>query len=499
MQRERARIGNTPGVTSFEWAPDSRTLLVPLDGVLYQASIAAGNVTALLPNGGGVLNPALSPSGGYVSFVRDGNLVVVNLRTHEEKQLTDGASETVNWGVAEFVAQEEMERYTGYWWAPGDRYIAAARVDDGPVKIVTRAAIGSSGTRTFDQRYPAAGAANANVALYVLTPDGSQKVAVDLGASTDQYLARVDWSPDGKTLYVQRESRDQKRLDLLRIDPATGHSQVLFSESSRTWINLSDNLRILKNGGILWWSQRDGYGHLYLWRKGNWAQLTRGPWEVDKVVGLDEKLGRVYFTGNRETPLEQQVYALDITNPRSIRLLTEHGWWNSAAMDEGARRMVITRSNTEQPQQVYLADTSGRRLFWVEENRLGPGHPYAPYLPHHTRTAFGTIAAADGTELYYKILTPAAAARSPAIRSSCSTTVVPTLVARSRISGVEHSSSTSSHAAGLSIRSTTAVRRSEAKRLRTGSTTIWAMWKSPIRWPGSPGCDHRPMSTLHRS
>ncbi len=406
MQRERERIGNTKGVTSYDWAPDSRTLLVPMDGVLYQAGIAASNVTALLPNGGGVLNPALSPRGGYVSFVRDGNLVVVNLRTHEQKQLTDGASETVNWGVAEFVAQEEMGRYTGYWWAPGDRYIAAARVDDGPVKIVTRAAIGSTGTRTFNQRYPAAGTANANVALYVLTPDGSQKVAVDLGASTDQYLARIDWSPDGKTLYVQRESRDQKRLDLLRIDPVTGHSQVLFSETSRTWINLSDNLRILKNGSILWWSQRDGYGHLYLWRKGSWTQLTRGPWEVDKVVGLDEERGRVYFTGNRETPLEQQVYALDLANPRNLRLLTENGWWNSATMDKSARRMVVTRSNSQQPPQVYLADTSGRRLFWVEENRLGPDHPYAPYLAHHARTTFGTIPAADGTPLYYKILTP---------------------------------------------------------------------------------------------
>ena len=406
MQRERERIGNTKGVTGYDWAPDSQTLLVPLDGVLYQAGIAAGNVTAVLPNDGGVLNPALSPRGGYVSFVRDGNLVVVNLRTHEEKQLTDGASETVNWGVAEFVAQEEMERYTGYWWAPGDRYIAAARVDDGPVKIVTRAAIGSTGTHTYNQRYPAAGTANANVALYVLTPDRSQKVAVDLGASTDQYLARVDWSPDGRTLYVQRESRDQKRLDLLQIDPVTGHSQVLFSESSRTWINLSDNLRILKNGAILWWSQRDGYGHLYLWRKGHWTQLTRGPWEVEKVVGVDEKLGQVYFTGNRETPLEQQVYVLDLANPRNLRLLTENGWWNSAAMDESARRMVVTRSNPQQPPQVYLADTSGRRLFWVEENRLGPDHPYAPYLAHHVRSTFGTIPAADGTPLYYKILTP---------------------------------------------------------------------------------------------
>ena len=406
MQRERERIGGTRGVSTYEWAPDSHSLLVPLDGMLYRANVTTDNIAAVAPTVAGALNPALSPSGTYASFVQDGNLIVVNLRTHETKQLTDGASETVNWGVAEFVAQEEMDRFTGYWWAPGDRYIAVARVDDGPVNIVTRAAIGSTGTHTFNQRYPAAGTANANVALYILTPDGRQKTPVDLGTDVNRYLARVNWSPDGKKLYVQRESRDQKRLDLLKVDPATGHSQVLFSETSRTWINLSDNLRILKNGSILWWSQRDGFGHLYLWRTGAWTQLTRGPWEVDKVIGLDEKHGRVYFTGNRETPLEQQAYALDFAAPLNLKRLTESGWWNVATMDESAHRMIVTRSNTQQPRQVYLADVTGRRLLWVEENRLGADHPYAPYLAHHARTTFGTIPAADGTPLYYKILTP---------------------------------------------------------------------------------------------
>jgi dipeptidyl-peptidase 4 len=406
MQRERAHIGHTRGVSTYEWTPDSQSMLVPLDGLLYQANVATSDITTVVPTSDAVLNPALSPSGGYVSFVRDGNLVLVNLRTHAERQLTDGSSATVQWGVAEFVAQEEMDRLTGYWWAPADRYIAVARVDDGPVHIVTRTAIGSTGTRTFNQRYPAAGTPNANVTLYVLTPDGRHKVAVDWGTDPDRYLARVNWSPDGRTLYVQRETRDQKRLDLLQVDPVTGQSRTLFAETSHTWINLTNNLRILENGSILWWSQRDGYGHLYLWRKGTWTQLTRGPWEVDKVVGLDQKRGRVYFTGNRETPLEQHVYALDFRHPRNVELLTERGWWNAATMDENAHRIIITRSNSEQPPQTYVANATGRRLFWVEENRLGPDHPYAPYLAHHVKTTFGTIPAADSTPLYYKILTP---------------------------------------------------------------------------------------------
>src|SRR3546814_2549844 len=135
-----------------------------------------------------------------------------------------------------------MGRRTGYWGSPGDRYIAVQRTDESPVGIVSRAAIGAAGTKVYDQRYPAAGTPNALVDLYVMKPDGSGKVKVDMGADPDIYLARVHWSADGDTLYVERENRDQTRLDMLVVDPATGTSRVLFSEKSgpKSWINLSN-------------------------------------------------------------------------------------------------------------------------------------------------------------------------------------------------------------------------------------------------------------------
>jgi dipeptidyl-peptidase 4 len=405
MQRERDRsiAGNT-GIVSYDWAPDGKSILVPVDGDLFLAALD-GRVTRLTNTPEGELNGIVSPKGGFVSFVREGNLFVQPIGGRE-RQLTQGASDTVSWGVAEFVAQEEMDRRTGYWWSPDDAMIAVARVDEGPVGIVTRTAIGGEGTKVYQQRYPAAGTPNALVDLYVIKPDGSSQVKVDLGHERDIYLARVDWSKDARTLYVQRQSRDQKTLDLLAVDPTTGKAKVLLAERAKSWVNLSNNFTPLGDGSFLWWSEKSGHGHLYHVRDGSWTPLTSGPWEVRDVVAVDEKQGLVYFTGNRETPLEQQLYAAPLSGKGKLRQLTSNGWWNDAVMDSAATRVVIARSNTDQPKQVYLADTGGKRLQWLSENAVADGHPYAPYLGSHVKTRFGTIKAADGSTLYTRIMTP---------------------------------------------------------------------------------------------
>lgn len=411
MQRERARIGGSKGIVAYDWAPDGKSILVPLDGDLYLASLD-GAVRRLTNTPGGELNPIVSPKGSFVSFVRNQNLYAMPLAGGEARALTTEGGGTVHFGEAEFVAQEEMHRFTGYWWSPDERYIAVERFDDAPVKVAVRAAIGAAGTKVYEQRYPAAGTPNALVDLYVMKPDGSGRVKVDLGSNPDIYLARVDWTPDGKTLLVQRESRDQKTLDMLRVDPETGKSSVLFTERSgeRSWLNLSDAYRPLKDGSLIWRSERDGYGHLYRFANGQWTQLTKGPWVVTGLVGVDEGAkgtgGRLYFTGLKDDVLEQHLYAVDIAKPDVITRLTERGYTNSASMDKSASRFIVSRSSPSQPTQIYLADTSGQRLNWINENAIKPGHPYYPYLAGHRETKFGTIKADDGTTLYWEMITP---------------------------------------------------------------------------------------------
>jgi dipeptidyl-peptidase-4 len=405
MRRERARIAGTKGITEYGWAPDSKSILVPIDGDLYLATLD-GNVRRLTNTNATEIDPKLSETGRYLSFLRDQNLFVMDAATGQEHALTTDGGKTLSWGAAEFVAQEELGRDTGYWWSPEDRYIAVARVDENPVEIVRRAAIGASGTSLIEQRYPAAGTKNAIVDLYVMTPDGQSRVKADLGSDPDFYLARVDWAKDGKNLFVQRLSRDQKRLDMLRIEPPSGRSTLLFSETSPTWVNLTDNFKPLKDGSLIWSSERSGFSHLYRWKAGKWTQLTRGDWAVQSVAGVDEAAKRVYFTGTVETPLEQQLYWVSYDKPAAPARVTEKGWYNDAVMDKGATHALVKRSNPSQPSQTYLADAVGKRLAWVEKNELNASHPYAPYLASHVKPTFGSITGPDGSKLYYRMLSP---------------------------------------------------------------------------------------------
>ncbi|WP_425336678.1 S9 family peptidase [Sphingomonas molluscorum] len=407
MQRERARIAGSRGIVAYDFAPDGQSILVPLDGDLFLATLD-GQVRRLTETQAGELNPLVSPKGRFVSFVRDQNLFVQPLAGGAAQGVTTEGAGTVHFGEAEFVAQEEMHRTTGYWWSPDERYIAVERFDEAPVKVFSRAAIGATGTKVYDQRYPAAGTPNALVDLYVMKPDGSGKVKVDLGSDPDIYLARVDWLPDGSAMLVQRQTRDQKRLDMLRVDPATGKSTVLFTETAgeRSWINLSDAYRVMKDGSLIWRSERDGFGHLYRWKAGKWTQLTKGPWVVQSLVGFDEAKGRLFFTGNKDDVLEQHLYALDLKRPGNVTRLTEKGWWNGATMDGAASRFLITRSSPSQPAQVYLADVTGKRIAWINENAIGPDHPYYPFAASHRQTQFGTIKAADGSTLHWEMITP---------------------------------------------------------------------------------------------
>jgi dipeptidyl-peptidase-4 len=406
MRRERARVGGTKGIVEYEWAPDGKSILTPVDGDLYLAEVASGAVRRLTNTPQTEIDAHVSETGRFVSFVRDQNLYAIDLSSGAERPLTTEGKDTVTCGTAEFVAQEEMDRRTGTWWAPGDGRVAVECYDESKVEVVTRAAIGANGTKTFDQRYPAAGTPNVTVTLWLMNPDGSGRAKVDLGSNTDIYLARVDWSKDGRTLFVQRLSRDQKRLDLLAVDPATGASRTVLSENSNTWLNLNNDFRSLADGSFIWGSERSGFHHLYRWADGQLRPITSGDWVMTGLVGVDERGYRLFFTGNKDGVLEQHVYSVDYLHPGEPARISEPGYWNDAVMDKAGSHLIVTRSSPEQPPQVYLADDGGRRVAWVDENKLDASHPYAPYVAAHRETKFGKLKAADGTTLYWEMITP---------------------------------------------------------------------------------------------
>ncbi|WP_324807820.1 DPP IV N-terminal domain-containing protein [Sphingomonas sp. LY29] len=407
MQRERARIANLRGIVRYEWSSDGKSILVPLEGDIYLASLN-GEVRRLTKTKGSELDARVSEKGGFVSFVRDNELHVLNLATGKDVRITKGASETVSWGLAEFIAQEELGRTRGYWWSPDDKRIAVARVDESGVEVATRAAIGADKTTTFQQRYPRAGTDNAKVDLYLMNPDGSGMIKADLGTNADYYLARVNWLPDASALVVQRLSRDQKTLDYLKIDPRTGKSSLLMSDKAENWINLHDDFKPLKDGSFLFSSERSGFNHLYRMADGRVTQLTDGPWVTGGLVGVDEQSGKLFFSANRGNPIEYQLHSLDYrTASAQPQLLTRPGTNNGAVMDKTGKLALVSTSYPGQPQQVWLADGSGKRLAWIHENRVTGDHPYAPFAGLDAKPTYGKLLAADGrTQLDYRLIMP---------------------------------------------------------------------------------------------
>lgn len=419
-RRERQRIASLRGIVEYQWAPDSRALLFPLGGDLYHYDLAqpAGKaVRRLTATESYETDPQYSPRGRYVSFIRDQDLYAVEVATGAERRLTTGGGGLISHGVAEFIAQEEMSRNTGYWWSPDEQHIAYARVDESPVAELERFEIGAEGVRVFQQRYPATGAANAEVRLAILALASGEVAWADLGQQ-DYYLARVAWFPEGTRLLVQRQSRDQKRLDVLSYPVTGGEARELFSERSDTWVELHDDLYFLpERREILWASQRSGHNHLYLYDYGGMLKgaVTAGDWDVigewnaPAVRGIDERRGRVYFMSTLKTPLERQLYVtdLDVATARAPVALTSQDGWHNVTMARDARRFLLGYSDPARPPQVSLHDAAGKRLAWLVENPLDGDHPYAPYLDRHVLPEFGTLPAADGTPLHWQMYKPA--------------------------------------------------------------------------------------------
>jgi dipeptidyl-peptidase-4 len=421
-RRERQRTSSLSGILEYEFSPDSHSILVPLAGDLYVYDLRAkpeNAVRRITQTESYETDAHFSPRGRYVSFIRDQNLVVYDLTRAEERAITRDGKGLITYGVAEFIAQEEMGRTTGYWWSPDDSHIAFTRVDESPVAEVERFEIYADSVKVVKQRYPAAGARNALVKLFVAAVEGgAEKPAteMDLGANPDIYLARVNWFPDAKSLAVQRQSRDQKTLTLLRIDAAKGTARELITERSETWVELNDELTLLKKSPqLIWSSTRSGHAHLYLYDyDGKLVRpLTHGDWDVvgeggeRAIRGVDESNGRVFFMSDAETPIERQLYSVSLREANAApKRVTQGAGWHAVTMSRETQVFLDTVSTPDQPPSLTLRSASNAPLSVLVANELKADHPYAPFLPEHLPTEFGTLQASDGQTLHYQLLKP---------------------------------------------------------------------------------------------
>ena len=400
LRRERRRI-QEKGITLYGLAAEADVAVFDWRGDVYLAR-AGKEPSRLTETSSSEIDPQVSPDGTRVAFARDGELYVMDLATRAETRLTLGARDGVFHGIAEYIAQEEMERASGFWWSPDGTRIAYTEVDETGIPVYPIVHQGQPVWEVELERYPFAGGPNAKVRLGVVKAGGGDTVWVRLGeAGDDVYLPRVRWDADG-SLLVQVESRDQKSLRLLRADTATGAVTVLLEDRSTTWINLHDDLRPLRDGRFLWSSESSGFRHLELRaRDGSLVRrLTSGDWPVDQLEAVDETSGSVYFTAAKEGPLERQLYRVRLDAGPPERVTTEAGWHTVTGSRDGAR-WVDVHDTAAVPPRVLLKDGSGRVIRVIDPNSDPEPQTLGLRPPE-----FVTLRAADGSTLHGALYRP---------------------------------------------------------------------------------------------
>ncbi len=390
--------------SQYQWAPDGMGILFQGPTALAWLDIMKSQTGHMLVSGKATLaDPKISPDGRYVSFVRDHNLWLVGVADGKERRVTQGGTEEIRKGELDWVYPEELDIKTAYWWAPDSSAIAFLEMDERKVSQYPLVDFSSPSGEAEMERYPAAGGANPIVHIFVASLNDGATRAMDTGAETDIYIPRVNWLTDAKHIAIQRLNRTQTTLDLLIADTATGKTRTVLSENDSNWINVSDDLTLLRDGKrFLRSSERSGYRHLYLFdfEGRQLAQLTKGEWEVSAVDAIDEAKDLVYFTAAQKSPLERHLYCVALDGTGLTRITKDEGT-HTAVLAPNAAAFYDTYSNAAAPprQDLYRAD--GTHIAAINENKIAELADY-----HLSPMEFITVKSRDGVELNASIIKP---------------------------------------------------------------------------------------------
>ncbi|MGX1680864.1 prolyl oligopeptidase family serine peptidase [Streptomyces althioticus] len=233
-RRERSREGGA-GIVGYATDAAVELAAFALSGRLYTAELRAGTAREL-PTPGPVIDPRPSPDGRHVAYVARGALRVVSAEGADDRALTTPEAEDVTYGLAEFVAAEEMSRSRGFWWSPESDRLLVARVDDTPVRQWWISDPAHPDRAPHSVRYPAAGTPNADVRLFVVDLEGT-RTEVSWDRKRYPYLARVHWSAAGAPLLLV-QARDQRAQLILAVDPDTGATRMVHADEDPEWLEL---------------------------------------------------------------------------------------------------------------------------------------------------------------------------------------------------------------------------------------------------------------------
>ncbi|MFM8388049.1 MAG: DPP IV N-terminal domain-containing protein, partial [Actinomycetota bacterium] len=296
-RRERAREG-AGGVVAYACDATTTVATTVLGGQLFVVDLIAGGARAV-PVDTGVFDARPSPDGHSIAHTRAGRLFVTNA-AGDERELVGDDDPNVTWGLAEFIAAEEMGRHRGYWWSPDGRRIAATRVDVSHVPVWHIADPANPATPAGEHRYPAAGVTNADVSLWIIDVATKQLTRVDL--PPHEYLNSVAWNDAG--LIAQVQSRDQRTVTIVGVDPATGACTTIATDFDAAWVELVPGVPALQPGGALVTCADRGVRRILI----DGVAVTPENLQVRSVVSVGDEV--VFCANDVSTPWFQGVYAV---------------------------------------------------------------------------------------------------------------------------------------------------------------------------------------------
>jgi dipeptidyl-peptidase-4 len=303
MRRERARE-SSGGIVRFSTNEDFTLAVFDLQGRIYVVDLLTTTTREIL-TGGRAIDPRIDPTGEWVAFVESGILLVARVGAGASAgdvphALLSPEDAEVTYGLAEFVAAEEMGRQSGYWWSPSGSRLLVARVDVKKVRRWYIADPANPDRQPVGVAYPVAGTDNADVTLHIVDVGGTNRVEVQWDRVAFEYVTTVDWSEHGLLIVVQ--SRDQRTMRILEVDTSSGATSVFREDTDRDWIDIVGGVPArLADGTLVWTADRDGAKRLVIGDE----PVTATDLQVRDVVGVD---GEVVTFRASATPTEIGVY-----------------------------------------------------------------------------------------------------------------------------------------------------------------------------------------------
>ncbi|MGB3078475.1 MAG: DPP IV N-terminal domain-containing protein, partial [Saprospiraceae bacterium] len=337
----------------------------------YVYNLATGKTTKL-SDVNKQMHATFSPDGKRVAYVMDNDLYFKDLASGKTTRVTtDGKVNAIINGSCDWVYEEEFSFTKAFAWSPDSRHLAFYRFDESAVKEITMTNYtGEVYPEMETFKYPKVGMENSKVSIHLYDTKTKKKATVDRNSDPDGYIPRIKWTTDPSKLCVFWMNRHQNHLDLLLANAADGKTTTLLQEENKYYIDIHDNLTFLADqGGFIWTSEKDGYNHIYLYGMDGKLkqQLTSGQWEVTEFYGLDEKNKMVYFQGDMKSPMEREIYSVDLNGGAPKMIKGETGT-NSAAFSTTFDLFVWTHSGINTPTSYVVNDRSGKMVRMLEDN-----------------------------------------------------------------------------------------------------------------------------------